>query len=279
MALTLGTSPFADPPAGKLSFQLPRSGVLYFEDYPRRIRARFGGQTVVDSKRVKLLHETGRLPVFYFPEADVRMDLLEKSGRTESTERRGRAVYSSIRCGEQAAADVAWSHPDPGEGGLDLAGYIAFTWEPMEAWLEEDESLVGHARDPYHRIDVLDTSRKIRISVHGEVVAETERSRVLFESGLPPRWYIRRDDVRIALLPSDKHTTCAYKGLASYFSVRAGGVLEKDLIWYYPEPRHDALRVKDWLCFFNERVDLEIDGALEHRPRTEWSPAPEQRRK
>jgi uncharacterized protein (DUF427 family) len=143
----------------------------------------------------------------------------------------------------------------------------------MDEWLEEDEQAHGHARDPYHRIDVLETSRHIRVFVAGDVVAESKRARVLFEASLPPRWYLPREDVRRGVLvPSDTRTACAYKGLASYFSVRVGETIEKDLVWFYSEPRHDALRVKDYLCFFNERVDLEIDGEPEPRPRTLWSP-------
>ena len=274
MALTVGTGPLGPEPAGQFNFELPRKrGLLYFEDSPRRIRARFAGQTVVDSRRVKLLHEFGLLPVYYFPEADVRMDLLERTERTSECPWKGRATYWTIRAGERVAGDAGWSYPEPPAGSPPLAGFVAFFWSVMDEWLEEDEQAFGHARDPYHRIDVLDTSRHVRVSVGGELVAETRRSRVLFESGLPPRWYIPVEDVRRdALVPSETRTTCAYKGRASYWSIRAGGAVEKDVVWYYPEPRHDALRIANYLCFFNERVDIELDGEPQERPRTGWSP-------
>lgn len=274
MALTVGTGPLGPAPAGRFNFELPRTrGLLYFEDYLPRIRARLAGETVVDSRRVKLLHESGVLPVYYFAEADVRMDLLERTERTSECPWKGRAVYWTVRAGDRVAEDAAWSYPDPIAGAPPLAGFIAFYWNALDEWLEEDEPAFGHARDPYHRIDVRDTSRHIRVSVAGELVAETRRARVLFESGLPPRWYIPIEDVRReALVPSERRTTCAYKGHASYWSIRAGGSVEKDVVWYYPDPRHDALRVANYLCFFNERVDIELDGELQERPRTGWSP-------
>jgi uncharacterized protein (DUF427 family) len=273
MALTVGSGPLGPMPSGLFNFELPRTrGLLYFEGFDRRIRARFDGETVVDSVRVKLLHESGVLPVYYFPEADLRMDRLERTDRTSECPWKGRAVYWTIRGRNRAAEDAGWSYPEPIAGAPPLAGHIAFYWDAMDEWLEEDEPAVGHARDPYHRIDVLDTSRRVTISVAGEVIADTRRARVLFESSLPPRWYIPLSDVRRAsLVPSDRHTVCAYKGVASYWSVSAGGEIQKDVVWYYPEPRHDALRVKDYLCFFNERVDIELDGELQSRPRTPWS--------
>jgi uncharacterized protein (DUF427 family) len=274
MTLTIGTGPFGPNPAGLFNFELPRSrGLIYFEDFPRRIRARFGGETIVDSKRVKLLHESGVLPVYYFPHADVRMDLLERTERRTHCPWKGDAAYWTIRAGERMAVNAGWSYPEPIAGAPRLGEFIAFYWAAMEEWLEEDERAIGHARDPYHRIDVLDTSRHVKVSIAGEVIAETRRARVLFETGLPPRWYMPAADVRQdALVPSDRRTVCAYKGFASYWSVRAGGAVEKDVIWYYPEPRHDALRVKDYFCFFNERVDIELDGEQQERPRTSWSP-------
>jgi uncharacterized protein (DUF427 family) len=153
-----------------------------------------------------------------------------------------------------------------------LAGLVAFEWDAMDEWYEEEEVAIVHPRDPYHRIDVLDTSRHVKVSLDGQPLAETTRARVLFETGLPPRWYIPREDVRSELLvESDKRTGCAYKGFASYWSVRVGDRVEEDLVWTYREPRREAEPVKDYLAFFNERTDVEVDGELEERPRTQWS--------
>jgi len=273
MTLTVGTGPFGNLPGGVFNFELPRTrGVIYFEDSPRRIRAKFGGETVVDSRHAKLLHEQGHLPVYYFPEDEVRMDLLVPTDHHTHCPFKGDASYWTVRVNGRESENAAWSYPEPIEGAPPLAVYVAFYWNKMDEWYEEDELALGHARDHYHRIDVLDTSRHVRVLVGGEPIADTRRSRVLFETGLPPRWYIPPEDVRSDLLiDSDTRTICAYKGEASYWSARAGAELEVDLVWFYPEPRHDAARVAGYLAFFNERVDIEVDGELQERPITQWS--------
>ena len=275
MSLTVGTGPFGQHPAGSFNFELPRStGVIYFEDFPRRIRATFGEETVVDSRHTKLLHEQGHLPIYYFPEAEIRMDLLEPTDHSTRCPFKGEASYWSVRAGDRIAENAAWSYPEPIEGAPPLAGYFAFYWNKLDEWFEEDERAIVHPRDPYHRIDILDTSRHVRISVNGELVAETRRAKVLFETGLPPRWYVPAEDVRSELLVrSDKQTGCAYKGFASYWSVGAGGETESDLVWFYPEPRREAEPIAGYLAFFNERVDIELDGELQERPETQWSPS------
>jgi uncharacterized protein (DUF427 family) len=274
MALTVGTGPFGHRPAGSFNFELPRrKGLIYFEDSPRRMRARFGGQTVVDSRHPKLLHEHGHLPLYYFPAAEVRTELLEPTEHTTHCPWKGDASYWSLRVGDRVAENAVWSYPEPVADAPPLAGFLALYWDKMDEWLEEDEPAVVHARDPYHRTDVLDTSRHVKVSLGGEVLAETTKARVLFETGLPPRWYIPRDDVRTeVLIESEKETGCAYKGFASYWSASAGGLEETDLAWSYREPRRDAERVQGYLAFFDERVDIELDGELQERPITQWSP-------
>jgi uncharacterized protein (DUF427 family) len=269
MALTVGTGPFGQRPAGSFNFELPRTkGLIYFEDSPRRIRARLGGETVVDSRHAKLLHEHGHLPIYYFPADEVRMDLLVPSEKHTRCPYKGEASYWSVHAGGEVAEDAVWSYPEPLEGAPPLAGYLAFYWHTMDEWLEEDEQAIVHARDPYHRVDVLPTSRRVRVSLNGETLAETQRALALFETGLPTRWYIPRDDVRDDLLiSSDTRTGCAYKGFASYWSVGE----EEDLVWSYPDPRREVEPIRDYLAFFNERVDIEVDGELEERPVTQWS--------
>ncbi|MCA1688711.1 MAG: DUF427 domain-containing protein [Actinobacteria bacterium] len=244
MALTVETGPFGERSKGTFNFDtgVLQPHTLYFEDSPRRVRVMLGGETVADSRRAKLLHETGHLPVYYFPEEDVRRDLLEKSDHTTYCPFKGVASYWSIRGNK------------------------------MDAWYEEDEQVFVHPRDPYHRVDILESSRRIRVRVNGEVVAETGRPKVLFETGLPPRYYIPPEDVREdVLLESEKTTQCPYKGVASYWSVEAGGERVDDLVWYYPEPIPEAAKIKGHLAFFNEKVDLEVDGEEQERPRTRWS--------
>lgn len=269
MTLTVGTGPFGHRPAGTFNFELPRKkGLIYFEDSPRRIRAMLGGETVVDSRHAKLLHEQGLLPIYYFPQEEVRMDLLVPSEKHTHCPYKGEASYWSVHSGGQVAEDAAWGYPEPLEDAPPLAGYIAFYWDRMDAWLEEDEPAIIHARDPYHRVDILDTSRHVRVSVNGRTIAETTRGRVLYETGLPPRWYFPREDVRLDLMTaSHTRTGCAYKGFASYWSVGD----EADVVWSYPEPLREAERIRDYLAFFNERVDIEVDGELAQRPVTQWS--------
>jgi uncharacterized protein (DUF427 family) len=274
MSLTVGTGPFGQRPGGVFNVEIPkRKGLIYFEDSPRRIRGSFGGETVLDSRHAKLLHEHGHLPIYYFPESEVRLELMEPTDHSTRCPFKGEASYWSVHAGGKVSENAAWSYPEPIEGAPPLAGYLAFYWDKLDGWLEEDEPAIVHARDPYHRVDVLDTSRHVEVTIGGEVVAETRRARVLFETGLPPRWYIPREDVRQdALVESDKRTGCAYKGFASYFSVHAGGDEEQDLVWTYPEPRREAERIEGFLAFFNERVDLRVDGELQERPETQWSP-------
>jgi uncharacterized protein (DUF427 family) len=263
MSLTFGSGPFGQRPAGRFNRDIPVDGLLYLEESPKWIRGRLAGETAVDSRRPRILHEHARLPVFYFPEDDVRGEL-RPSGRTEDDPVKGEQRFLTFEAGGRVAEDAAWTFA----GEPLLEGLVAFRWDAVDEWLEEEEPLHGHPRDPYSRIDVRETSRHVRVTLHGEVVAETRHAKVLFEAGLPPRWYLPRDDVRMELLEdSDKQTTCAYKGFASYWSVGE----EDDIAWTYLDPLHDALPVKGMVAFFNERVDLEIDGEPQEPPQTQWS--------
>lgn len=272
MALTVGTGPFAPTPAGEFNRDMPSpKGLIYFEEFPRRMRAIFAGETVLDSRHAALLHEHGHLPVLYFPREEVRDDLLEATDHSTRCPWKGEASHWSVRVGDRVAENAAWAYPEPIEGAPPLAGYLALHWSKMDAWLEEDEPARVHVRDPYHRVDILDSSRRVRISLDGELLAESERARVVYETGLPPRWYLPPEDVRTELLiDSDLHSGCAYKGTASYKSVRDSGDEGADLVWYYPDPTRDAGRLRDLLCFWNERVDIEVDGEAAARPATHW---------
>jgi uncharacterized protein (DUF427 family) len=268
MSLTIGTGPFGKQSSGRLNVEAPERGVVYIEDSPRRVRGLLGGEVVVDSTRVKLLHETGYLPVWYFPEEDVRSELLRPSEKVTRCPWKGETVYFSVEAGGRRTDDAAWSYRDPVPGAEPIARHLAFHFDSLDEWLEEDEPVIGHPRDPYHRIDVRSTSRRVRVSIDGQVVAESERSKALFEAGLPTRWYLPREDVRMDLLePTDTRTVCAYKGYASYWSVGD----EDDVAWTYEEPLHDAPEVGGRIAFFDERVDVDVDGERQERPVTQWS--------
>jgi uncharacterized protein (DUF427 family) len=221
-----------------------------------------------------MLHEHGGLPIYLFPREAVRTYLLEASETRTSSENKGEARWWHLRLpGEALVEDAAWEWHDPPPDAPPLARLLGFRWDALGRWFEEDEEAVVHARDPYHRVDVLDTSRRVRISLDGELLAETSRGKVIFETGLPPRWYVPLGDVREGLLvPSEKRTGCAYKGFASYWSVRVGERVERDLAWCYREPRRDVALIEGMIAFFNERVDIDLDGEHQTRPLTPWSP-------
>jgi uncharacterized protein (DUF427 family) len=153
----------------------------------------------------------------------------------------------------------------------DLAGMVILDFAAFDAWYEEDELNVAHPRDPFHRIDVLPSSRQVQLELDGEVLADSSRPALLFETMLPTRYYLPRADVTAELIPSDTKTWCAYKGQASYFSVSVGGRVVRDIAWSYTDPRHDAVQVRDLIAFFDEKIDVILDGERRGRPVTPWS--------
>jgi uncharacterized protein (DUF427 family) len=268
MGMMTGTGPLSPRPAGRFNFEPPPPGMaVYLEPTPKRIRVILAGETVADSRRAMILSESGLQPVYYFPPEDVRSELLEPTDKHTHCPKKGDASYYTVRVGDRESKDAAWYYPEPLEGVLAIRDMVAFYWDRIDTWMEEDEEIIGHPRDPYHRIDLRATSRSVKVSLEGQVLAETTRAIALFESNLPARWYIPREDVAAELEPSDRTTICPYKGHASYHSVRlGGGELVEDLIWYYADPFPEASPVAGMLCFYNEKVDLELDGELQERP-------------
>ncbi len=247
----------------------------FVEPSLRRVRVKFGGAIVADSKRPLLLsrygpgHLPGFLPTYYFPRDDVRMDALE-AGAPEDQE--GIVAYQTIRIGDHVAANAAWIVLDPPAELALLHNHVSFDWDRMEAWYEEEEEVFVHARDPHGRVDVLASARHVRVVIDGETIAETRRPHLLFETGLPTRYYIPREDVRMDLLTPATHTSrCPYKGVAQYWSATVGDRTLDNIVWSYPDPIPENPKIKDLLCFFNERVDLVVDGELQPRPLTPWS--------
>lgn len=265
MALTAGTGPLASHCAGAFNFDIDGcmpGYVLYLEDSPTRVRGYVGDTVVVDSQRVKMLHETDHLPVWYFPADDVRQELLEPTEHTTHCPRKGDAAYWSARVGGRTLDNVAWTYPQPLPGAERLAGLVAFYVDRLDRWLEEDDEIIGHPRDPYHRVDTRHASEHVVVRIGDEVVAESDRPVKLFETGLPVRYYLPVEDVRRdALQPSETRTVCPYKGIASYHSVRAGGRTVEDAAWFYPDPLGEALEVRDMVSFLGAGVRIELDGA------------------
>jgi uncharacterized protein (DUF427 family) len=254
-------------------------GKLRRELLPRRLRAELGGSTVVDTTRGMLVWEPRRVvPTYAVPAGDIAGTLeADPEGPIAAPDTPmvfpgvpfaahttpGEPVLVSV--GDRAAKGFR-----PADSGLD--GYVELDFAGFDAWYEEDEHRIGHPRDPYQRIDVLPSSRHVRIEQDGVVLAETDRAKLLFETGLPIRYYLPGEDVRVPLRDSALRTICAYKGEASYKSVEMpDGTVLDDLVWYYPNPLNDAEPVRDLLAFFDEKVDVVVDGARRGRPHTEWS--------
>ena len=240
---------------------------------PKRVRVAFGGEIIADSTAALLLYETKHVPVYYFPRADVRLDLLERSAHSTHCPFKEDAAYWTVRVGERRAENAVWSYETPYAEVAQIKDYMAFYWDKMDHWYEEDEEVFVHARDPRVRIDILESSRPVQVVLASEVVAESTRARFLFETGLPTRYYLPAEDVRMDLLePTDSATACPYKGRAHYWSARVGGQLFDDVVWSYPDPVPEAAKIKDLMCFYNERVEtIRVDGRETPTPRTKWS--------
>jgi uncharacterized protein (DUF427 family) len=243
---------------------------VHIELSPRRVRAYFANQLLADSQRVLLVFETKRPPVYWFPNADVRMDLLTvkepAAGASSGT------LRWQSNAGSRVADNVAWSYAEPSGDLAPLNGHIAFYWNAIDAWYEEDEEVFVHPRDPYTRVDTVHSARHVRVEVDGQVVAETNRPVMLFETGLPTRYYIPKLDVRMDLLESTNTVThCPYKGAASYWSLRTGAKTYTDFVWSYPRPIPEIPKIENLLCFYNEKVDLYVDGVLQERPVSPFS--------
>jgi len=245
-------------------------GRIRIEDGHKRVRVYLGGEPIADSTRVKLVWEVPYFPVYYFPERDVRMELLTPTGDGDRSPSRGTPTLFDVKSANRVAEHAAYQYPDsPIE---ELRGYVAFVWGAMDGWFEEDEEVFVHARDPYTRVDILASSRHVRVEIDGVEVANSTHPTLLFETGLPVRYYLPKLDVRMDLLtPTDTHTACPYKGTADYWSVTIGDVVHEDLVWGYKIPVHESANIAGLVSFYNEKVDIYVDGELQERPATMFS--------
>jgi uncharacterized protein (DUF427 family) len=248
---------------------------IHVSESPRHVRVFFGGETIADSKRVKLVREPEVLPAYYFPKEDVRTDLFTPSEYKTQCPVKGDAAYWSVRAGGKAAENAAWSYPHPTSPGGAIKDHIAFDWPKMDKWMEEDEEIFKHARDPFKRVDALPSRRHVRVVIDGQTVADSRRPTLVFETNHPVRYYLPQEDVRMDMLaPSATESRCPYKGPASYWSVKMGNETFNDLVWGYMNPIPEIPKIKGLLCFFHERgCDIYVDGELVPRPKTKWASA------
>jgi len=224
----------------------------------KRVRAFVGGEVVVDTTHPLLVWENPHYPAYYLPRADVTATLIP-TATTSHSPSRGDAVHYTVKAGGKELVDAAWQYPDsPLE---ELRDHVRFDWNALDAWFEEDEEVFVHPRSPYARIDILPSSRHVRVLIDGVVVADTHRPWLLFETGLPVRYYVPKTDVRMELFePTDSHSACPYKGIASYWSAVVNGQRHDDVVWSYPYPLPESLRIGGLLAFYNDRVTVEVDG-------------------
>ena len=239
--------------------------VWQFEPTDRWIRATRSGETIADSRRAKLMIESRGELDYYFPVDDVRLELLTPSDHTETSGYRGLRKFWHLNLGDKRIENAAWTY-EPKEKRPDFTGYIALTWKAMDHWYEEEEEIFHHPRNPYHRVDTLPSSRHVEVFVDGVKVADTTRPYLLFETNLPTRYYIPLEDVEQKyLIPTLSHTTCPYKGVASYYSVSVNGETLTDVVWTYPDPIPEAPKIKGLLAKKkkkDKRIRIFVDGEL-----------------
>ncbi|MGI5270974.1 DUF427 domain-containing protein [Nonomuraea sp. CA-218870] len=237
-------------------------GRVRVEGSAKRVRTYLGGHPAADTTRALLVWEIPYYPTYYLPLEDVMAEL-RPTGAVERSPSRGDGLVHTVAAGGKEAAGAALTFPDsPLEA---IRGHVRFAWDAMDAWFEEDEQVYVHARSPYTRVDILPSSRHVRVEVGSVTVADSRHARILFETGLPPRYYLPKTDVRLDLLEhTGTVTRCPYKGTAEYWSVDG----EPDLAWSYPTPLPESGRVAGLIAFYDEKVDTYVDGVLQERPKT-----------
>jgi uncharacterized protein (DUF427 family) len=261
MGLAWQQGPLATGSVGHfLTEQSLPSRLLFAEPLRRRMRVRFADQWIVDSEDVVLLHEPGRYPVAYFPRGDVEPDVLIAEDRVTEHQDLGDTAWFTVKVAdhpERAANHGAWQHTAlPRYAGV-LDGRVAFAWRAMDAFYEENERIVGHAADAYHRIDIRSTSRHLVVRDGDQVIADTHHPLALYESGFAPRWYVPRADIdQSTLKPVEGQTFCPYKGLASYYDIGS----HKRAAWSYIKAWTEVGRVSNLVSFEPDKIDVYLDG-------------------
>jgi uncharacterized protein (DUF427 family) len=241
--------------------------VGHVEPVPRRVRALLGGQTVLDTSAARYVWEWPFYPQFYVPIADVAPGVLVDEG-VDKRRRIGPVRQYGLTAGAHSRPAAAWA-PTSGE----LEGTVHLEWSALDAWFEEDEQVFVHPRNPYTRVDALRSTRAVRVELDGMLLAESSSPVLVFETGLPTRYYLPRPALHLDVLePSDTVSECPYKGRTSaYWSVRIGDAVHRDLAWSYDFPTRQLLPIAGLVAFYNEKVDITLDGEPLERPRTHFS--------
>ena len=236
------------------------NGRVAVEPVAKRIRVRFGGEVVADTEHALLLLERDHLPVYYLPLADINGEFLEAVDTTSVCPWKGTARYWDIVVGDRRAANAVWSYPEEHPDALDLSAYAAFYWNRVDEWYEEDEPVSVHPRDPYVRVDVLRSSRHVTATAGDIVLADSRATRIVFETGKPPRYYFPRSDVAVdSLTASETVSASPYLGVARHLALRAADGVGEDVAWFYPEPTAEAAGITDLVSFDPQRVTIAVD--------------------
>ena len=236
--------------------------LLYAEPLRRRMRVRFGGGWIADSEDVVLLHEPGRYPVAYFPLGDVADGVLQATAHETRHQDLGKTAWYTVEAAGHSKQRAAWRHTELPGYASELEDRVAFAWRAMDAFYEEDERIVGHAADSYHRIDIRQTSRHLVVRAGDRVVADSIRPLALYESGFAPRWYVPREDVDVtALIPADGQTFCPYKGLCNYYDVAGARDQGHRAAWSYENAYTEVRRISGLVSFEPDKVEVQLDGA------------------
>jgi len=244
--------------------------VVFTMPSPKRLRALVGDLVVADTTKGLLLYESDHLPVYHFPMTDVREEFLMVSATKTESPFKGIATHYSLNTGVTLVEDAGWRYLKPVAGCPPIADYMAFYWNKINRWYEENEEIFVHARDPFRRIDCLPSSRQVQVIVDGEMVANSRRATFLFETGLPTRYYLPIADTRLDMLsPSRYISRCPYKGISNYYHLTVNGRRHDNMVWYYPDPVHESQRIKGLVSFYNEFVDqILVDGIEQPKPVT-----------
>jgi uncharacterized protein (DUF427 family) len=259
MTLTRLPGPLAGQEAQLTNYRLEGPAhQLFMHPFPRRVRAEFAGETVLDTRDAVLLHETGILPQLYVPEADLRADLIEKSELHTYCPFKGEASYYSIRVGDKLERDAVWYYPNPKESAPWLKGYVAVYQTRMDRWLDEDEEVLGHLPDPFHRVDIRATSARVRVLAGDTVLADSTHALLLSETGLPNRYYLPAADISAELVRSDTRTACPYKGRSTYWTAKLADREITDVAWSYEEPLPESARIAGHRSFLHDDLTVEV---------------------
>lgn len=235
----------------------------------KRVRAYVAGRLIADTTHPTLVWESPYYPAYYVPRADVRAEL-KPTGETRHSPSRGDGRIHDVVVEGITTSGAALSYPD--SPIPELRDLVRLEWSAMDEWFEEDEPVYFHPRNPYTRVDILSSSRHVRVVVDGVTVADSHSPHILFETGLPPRYYLPLPDTRQDLFtPSDTQTHCPYKGTAGYFNLDIDGTEHKDLVWIYRAPLPESQKIIGLVCFYNEKVDIYLDDELQPRPKSPFA--------